>query len=143
MVSITLLDAPVELVWNAWTNADIIKKWFGSDPQGVVTKARLDVREGGRFEISFRDSDGTEHTCFGEFKEVETFKNFIASWEWKNEPGNVSIVSLWLGSEGNQTKMLFSHTGLSGASAHNYQSGWQRTFEKLRLVLSGEQSGSA
>ena len=65
----TTFNAPIEKVWNAWTDAAIISKWFGSDPNGRVLKAEIDVRAGGNFEITFRDSDDTEHTCFGVIKQ--------------------------------------------------------------------------
>ena len=46
----TIIHAPIEAVWEAWTNPAIILNWFGSDPGGTGVKARMDVHPGGSFE---------------------------------------------------------------------------------------------
>ena len=38
----TTIHEAVEKVWEAWTEPDIIMKWFGSDPNGEVLSAKLD-----------------------------------------------------------------------------------------------------
>jgi uncharacterized protein YndB with AHSA1/START domain len=94
------------------------------------------VRIGGSFEITFRDSSGLEHTCFGVYTEVTPFKNLQFTWAWRSEPGVESRVSITLSPEGDGTHMHFVHAGVGTASAHNYTEGWQSTFRKLdRLLL--------
>jgi uncharacterized protein YndB with AHSA1/START domain len=130
-----LLSAPIEKVWNAWTDPNQIAKWFGSDPKGKVLKAILNVRPGGLFEVTFKDSDQTEHTCFGTYSVVREFRNLEFSWAWKSEPGMESHVTLVFTLEGNFTRMLFSHTNLGKDSQHNYEIGWRATFLKLERLL--------
>lgn len=60
-----VFKSSIEKIWEAWTNPNLIMNWFGSDPKGKGLKAELDVRPGGYFEITFQDSDRTEHTCSG------------------------------------------------------------------------------
>jgi uncharacterized protein YndB with AHSA1/START domain len=69
----TTIHAAVEKVWKAWTEPVLIMKWFGSDPDGEVLKATLDVRQGGCFAVTFKDSDGTEHICSGCYEVVVAF----------------------------------------------------------------------
>ena len=38
-------NAPRDLVWKAWTDPDIIVKWYG--PGGVNTAHKFDLRPGG------------------------------------------------------------------------------------------------
>jgi uncharacterized protein YndB with AHSA1/START domain len=41
-----VFDAPVELVWKAWTDPQMVKKWWG--PNGFTCPvAKIDFREGG------------------------------------------------------------------------------------------------
>ncbi|WP_347978186.1 SRPBCC domain-containing protein [Microbacterium sp. ProA8] len=47
-------DADQRAVWEAWTDPEVVRRWWGSDPDGVVTSAALDVRPGGRFAVSFK-----------------------------------------------------------------------------------------
>jgi len=103
-------NASVENVWRAWTDPNIILKWFGSDPKGKGLNAMLDVQKGGAFEITFQDSDKTEHTCSGVYGEVQKHSRLSFSWQWKSEPGVISIVTVALHEKSNSTHMLFTHS---------------------------------
>ena len=129
-------NAQPDAVWRAWTDPAIVSRWFGSDPAGKVLAAQLDVRSGGRFEVSFRDSSGIEHTCRGVYVEVEPGSKLSFSWSWRSEPGIESLVAVRLKPEGEGTLMQFEHARLVDGSAHDYAAGWRRTFEKLASVLS-------
>lgn len=131
-----LLEASPEKVWAAWTQPEFIMKWFGSDPNGTVIEANMNVQPGGSYVITFRDSDGTEHTCVGKYQRVNEPFELSFTWEWKSEPGQVSNVSIDLVPSDGKTFMKFSHTELGASSAHQYEEGWKRTFEKLKLALS-------
>jgi uncharacterized protein YndB with AHSA1/START domain len=129
------INAPIEKVWQAWTEADKVVKWFGSDPNGSGKAARLDVRPGGSFEVTFNNSDGAEHTCSGVYADVEPFTKLTFSWTWKSEPGVESFVTVLLSPEGNHTRMNFEHANLGSASEHDYLYGWNSTFLKLDRLL--------
>lgn len=46
-------DAPVELVWRAWTEPELVMRWWG--PEGFTCpSAVMDVREGGRSILCMR-----------------------------------------------------------------------------------------
>ena len=52
-----VLDAPRDLVYRAWTEAEHFAKWFG--PRGyVVTMKEADIRVGGRLRFDMRAPDG-------------------------------------------------------------------------------------
>ena len=129
------IHAPVQEVWKAWTDPALILQWIGSDPKGEGLKARMDVRPGGMYEISFRGSDKVEHTCFGIYTEVKEFRKLIFSWEWKSEPGVESFVSVDLTPDNDNTLMQFEHLHVGNRSMHNYLTGWTMTFEKLKLIF--------
>lgn len=122
-------------IWDAWTTPTLIMNWFGSDPKGKVLKAVLDVRPGGNFEITFQDSDLTEHTCSGVYNEVRAQNKLTFSWQWKSEPGVESFILLLLIPEGKSTRMQFEHKNLVSDSKHEYAKGWQNTFSKLERML--------
>src|SRR5689334_12064053 len=128
------MDTSVEKVWDAWTKPERLQ-WFGSDPNGKLISATLDVREGGYFEITFRDSNQTEHTCSGIYKEVDKFRKLSFSWTWKSEPNVETFVIIEFIPEGDSTRIQFVHANLGTASAHNYLSGWRTTFLKLERML--------
>ena len=41
-------DAPLDLVWSAWTEAELLDQWWGPQPFKAETKI-MDFREGGRW----------------------------------------------------------------------------------------------
>jgi uncharacterized protein YndB with AHSA1/START domain len=51
------LDAPIELVWEAYTNPEHIKQWFAPKPY-EITECELDLRPGGIFRIRMVGPDG-------------------------------------------------------------------------------------
>ncbi len=130
-----IIDAPLQKVWSAWTDPDLILQWIGSDPDGKGLDAKLNVRAGGCYEIHFMNSDLTEHTCYGVYKDIVEFRKLSFSWQWKSEPDVESLVSILLIPTGSQTMMRFEHQGFGFQSAHSYEEGWKKTFFKLTRVL--------
>jgi len=52
-----VFDAPRELVFKAWTDAEHLSQWFG--PKGFTTTTHeIDVRVGGRWRFEMRAPDG-------------------------------------------------------------------------------------
>lgn len=133
----TTIHESVEKVWEAWTEPSVIMKWFGSDPKGEVLSAKLDVRPGGSFEVTFKDFDQTEHTCNGIYNEIEKLCKLTFTWHWNSEPSVESFIVLLLTEEGKSTKMQFEHMNFGSGSKHNYEKGWQSTFLKLEQLLGG------
>jgi uncharacterized protein YndB with AHSA1/START domain len=134
-----IFDAPVELVWQTWTEPELLKLWFGSDPNGTVQKAELDLKVGGHYEIIFKDSDLSEHYCNGTFIEIKEKQKLVFSWEWKSEPGHISQVEVNLFPIGEKTKMIFEHRNLNPDSIHNYEYGWNSGFNKFDKALKQKQ----
>ena len=130
----TLIHGPVGKVWKAWTEPDLVSKWFGSDLLGSRINARIDCHTGGSCEISFSYRDGTEFSCGGIYAEVQPYGKLGFSWEWKNEPGVESFVTLMFTPENND--MHFEHAGVGFKSAHNYLEGWKSAFAKLDSLIS-------
>jgi uncharacterized protein YndB with AHSA1/START domain len=53
LVVTRVFDAPVELVWRAWTDPEHVMRWWG--PAGFTSPtAQMDVREGGTSLVSMR-----------------------------------------------------------------------------------------
>ena len=122
-------------VLEAWTDPEFILKWFGSDPNGKGLRAKMNVEQGRSYEITFKDGDGTEHTCMGKYLIIEKLRQLSFTWEWENEPGVESLVNILLDSTNDGTAMIFENKNLGTASAHNYLTGWKETFLKLERVL--------
>ncbi|HTJ63721.1 MAG TPA: SRPBCC family protein [Alphaproteobacteria bacterium] len=69
LVLTRLIDAPRELVYRAWTDAELLKKWFAPLPY-TTPHAELDVRPGGSNLIVMKGPEGPEMPNRGVYLEV-------------------------------------------------------------------------
>ena len=80
------LDAPIELVWEAYTKPEHLKRWFAPRPY-EITECELDLRPGGIFRIRMVGPDGfdTGHGVPGCVLEAEKGRTF--TWTSALGPG--------------------------------------------------------
>ena len=55
----TLVAAPIEKVWQAYTTPEDIKQWNAASDDWHTTKATVDLREGGTFSSRMEAKDGS------------------------------------------------------------------------------------
>jgi len=63
-------DVPAELVFDAWTTPDLVKRWWAGD-RGEVTEAQIDLRIGGRWRWVMIANGGFEVAFSGEYREID------------------------------------------------------------------------
>ena len=89
-------DAPRELVYRAWTEAERLAKWWG--PAGfAIEVAKLELRPGGLFHYSMTLPDG--HQMWGKFVYLEI-----------KAPERITFINCFSDPEGNITRAPFSAT---------------------------------
>ncbi|GIE99058.1 SRPBCC family protein [Paractinoplanes rishiriensis] len=62
-------DAPRHLVWRAYTEPDLIKRWWAGE-RGEVTSVEVDLRVGGRWRYVMTANPGFEVAFHGEYREI-------------------------------------------------------------------------
>ncbi len=83
-----VFDAPVEKVWQAWTDPDQFKKWWG--PVGYsAPDVQLDVRVGGKYLASMQGPDGNKAWSGGTYKKVVPMQQLVVTDTFTDENGNV------------------------------------------------------
>ena len=71
-----LLNAPIELVWEVWTDPDHIKNWWG--PNGFTnTITKMEVQPGGAWKLTMHSPDGTDYRNESTFLEVVKHKKLV------------------------------------------------------------------
>lgn len=127
---------PPAKLWQAWTDPAIAKLWFGSDPNGKGLEAKMDVRVNGSFSVTFANSDDTEFTAQGIYKEVNEPKRLVFTWGWANQPEVDELITLEFSPDGDGTLMSFEQSNIDPSTTlHNYEEGWRSTFQKLEKAL--------
>jgi uncharacterized protein YndB with AHSA1/START domain len=72
LVVARIIDAPIELVWKAWTDPEHVMKWWG--PKYYTSPScKIDLREGGRYVFCMRapqEQGGQDSYTAGIFKKI-------------------------------------------------------------------------
>ena len=84
-----IFDAPVDLIWQMWTQPDHFKEWYG--PEGfTVPVAEMDVRVGGKRLVCMESPDRSMKMWMtGEYLEVVSNERLVYTDSMSDENGNV------------------------------------------------------
>ncbi len=90
IVSERVFDAPRERVFAAYTDPELIPRWWG--PRRMTTTVdRMDVRPGGAWRFVMREPDGSEQGFRGVYREVAQPERIVQTFEWEGLPGHVIV----------------------------------------------------
>jgi uncharacterized protein YndB with AHSA1/START domain len=80
-------NAPIETVWKAWTDPDMLEKWWGPKPWVAITKS-MDFRVGGAWLYYMVGPEGQKHWSHVKFTAIEQGTRFAADAVFSDENGN-------------------------------------------------------
>ncbi len=150
-----VFDASVEKVWQAWTEPELIKKWWGSK-YFTAPVIKNDLRVGGKYLYCMRGKPGPEAPeqdfwSTGEYLEVEKFKKIVATDNFADKDGNiispnaVGMPGVWdeemrvevifedMGD--GKTKVRITHSGHPAEIMDAATQGWNQSLDKLAESL--------
>ena len=139
LVLTRIIDAPPEKVFKAWTDPELLKKWFAPMPY-TVPVAETDVRPGGSSLIVMRSPDGNDFPNRGVYLEVVKNERlvftdaYIKAWEPSEKP--FMTVILTFENVGGKTKYTarVRHWTVADREAHEkmgFQQGWGQCADQL------------
>ena len=137
-VSITrFFDAPREDVFDAFTNADAMREWYGPETF-TCPRVESDARVGGKYVIEMRSPDGAPFIVSGTYREMRAPEKLVFTWAWLEGKalGNESLVTINFIAKNGGTEMVLLHTGLASvedAAAH--EGGWVSGLNDLRKLF--------
>ena len=78
-------DAPARLVFEAWSNPDLFRRWWVPEGAGMTLEScEMDVRTGGKYRLVFRHPSFDEPMAFfGSYQDVVPGQRMV----WTNEEG--------------------------------------------------------
>jgi uncharacterized protein YndB with AHSA1/START domain len=139
-------DAPIDLIWQMWTDPQHFKEWFG--PTGAtIPVARMDVRVGGSRLVCMevQTPSGPRSMWFaGEYLQVVANQLLVYTEFMSDENGNVippsemgmsdehpvtTEVRVELEHTGRVTRMVVTHAGIPSDSPG--AAGWTMALDKL------------
>ena len=130
------LAASRERVFDAWTRAEELRKWFAPGPLTTAV-AESDLRVGGLYRITMRGPDGKEHTVRGVYQIVDPPKRLVFTWKWDDKPSaGESTVTVEFNERGRSTEVVLRHEGLPNEKeVAEHTHGWNGCLEKLETAL--------
>ena len=143
LVLTRLIDAPREKLYRAWTEPDLLKRWFAPLPY-EVPHADLDVRPGGASLIVMRAPDGTAMPMRGVYLEVVpnerlvTTDAYTSAWEPSEKP--FLTIILTFEAEGGKTRYTarVRHWSVADREAHEtmgFNEGWGKCADQLEALV--------
>ncbi|RAW00591.1 SRPBCC family protein [Pseudochryseolinea flava] len=131
-----ILNAPIDLVWEVWTNPDHIKNWWG--PNGFTnTISKMDMTENGEWDLVMHGPDGTNYKNKSVFKEVIKHKRIV--YQHVSAPKFTTTITFE--AQGNKTHltwhMLFESREVFIQTVKTFKAdeGLKQNIEKLSLYL--------
>lgn len=82
-------NANLELVWQAWTTAELLDKWWAPLPFRNHTKS-LDFRNGGLWHYAMIGPENETHWCRFDYEAIDTQKSFSGLDAFCDEDGNIN-----------------------------------------------------
>ncbi|MBW7876715.1 MAG: SRPBCC domain-containing protein, partial [Candidatus Cloacimonetes bacterium] len=73
---IRVYDAPVKLVWEAWTDLKHVEKWWGPRGFTLTTKSK-DFSPGGKWIYTMHGPDGTDYPNIATYHEIIPYEKLV------------------------------------------------------------------
>lgn len=141
-----VFDAPLQLVWQVWTDPQHVKQWWG--PHGFTTPVyEADLRTGGAMRYHMRAPDGTVFPSEGRFEEVVPHELIVIAGtvEIAGDIAFTARTEVRFSEANGRTTVAIRQTytnvspigqrAIEGASV-----GWSQQFERFEAYLRSQQA---
>ena len=87
-------DAPARLVFEAWSQPELFRKWWVPRSMGMTLRScEMDVRTGGKYRLVFGDDPANPMAFFGSYLDVVPNQRIVWTNEESGDAGSVTTVT--------------------------------------------------
>lgn len=151
-----IFDVPRQLVWKAWTDPEMFKKWWGPKDFSCPF-AEIDLKVGGKYLLCMHGAGpGGEVQDFwstGTYQEIVPMEKIVVIDSFSDDKGNVvppthygmpevfptkATITITFEEQDGKTKMTLTYPttkGIAGQMLDNMTQGWNQSFDKLAEAL--------
>ena len=141
-----IYDAPVEAVWDAWTDPEQVAQWWG--PRGfTLTTHSKDLRPGGHWDYTMHGPDGVDYPNKTHYFEVKKHAKLVYDHGGSDDrPPLFRVTVLFSELKGGKTKMDMTMTLPTPEAADETRQiikklGGNSTWDRLAEYLEKEETG--
>lgn len=133
-----VFNAPLKLVWEAWTNADHVVKWWA--PPGMKIDVECnDFKVGGKWKYTMPMPNGSLFISEGTYLEIEIHKKIVTTADFKPMTEGVEL-HVFFEADGDKTNFTFSviHATEEYCKAQEkmgFYNGWGSAFTRMEAVI--------
>jgi len=131
-------NAPVELVWEAWTRPEHVAQWWA--PKGMKVKVvEHNFKVGGKWKYVMPMPDGSEFISDGVYSVIVELKKIFSSANFKPMTEGVEIQALFE-KDGSKTNFTFhvihpTEEYCKQQEKMGFYNGWGSAFERLETLV--------
>lgn len=106
LVVTRLFDAPLRIVFEAWTKPELFMRWWAPKSAGVpLFSCDMDVRTGGGYRLAFGHDAATAMAFYGKYRDVIPNARLV----WTNEESaDAAVSTVTFAEKGGKTLLVLS-----------------------------------
>jgi uncharacterized protein YndB with AHSA1/START domain len=128
------IPGPIDAVFDAWLDADTLKRFMTPGPGMTVPAATTEPHVGGRFRIVMKAAD-REIPHDGEYRVIDRPRRLV--FTWVSEPAGHSLVTIDFEKLSDRsTRVTLTHEKLASAESRDgHRNGWTAILESLERAV--------
>ncbi len=136
-----VFDAPRELVFDAWTRPELIRRWMLGPPGWSMPVCEVDLRVGGTYRFVWRSPEGKDMGMGGVYREIMPPERIVTTEAFDEDwTGGETLNTLVLTEQGGRTTLTntvlySSREARDGALKTGMEQGVAASYDRLAELL--------
>ena len=137
------LDAPRQMVWDAHTRPELVRRWLGVFGGWTMSVCEIDLKPGGRLRYVWRNTDGREMGMSGVYEEVTAPERLVNSEDFDDPWYQGRAMSTLVLTERAGRTTLTSTVRYDGKAIRDavlrsgMETGVAKSYDRLAAILAG------
>lgn len=129
-------QAPAKKVFDAWTNEEVMRRWFHGQHAWETPEAKVDLRLGGALRVVMRDPvKEADYGGGGHYTEIDPPNRLAFTWTWDSDDRE-TLIELDFEETDGATTVRLTHSRLRDQeSVVSHEGGWSNCLDNLGRAL--------
>lgn len=140
------LAAPAAMVFEAWTNPALLRRWLLGPPGWTMPVCEVDFRVGGTYRYEWRNEQGQTMGVGGVYREIDPPHRFVATERFDEAwyPGE-SLITITFAEKSGETEMTTtmryeSTAARDGVLKSPMEGGVKQSYDRLAAIVEKAQA---